>query len=100
MTRSLPQLSPSIRTGLTLLALAVAALGVYQWLELVHVQHGGRAVCTLSATFDCQAVWESPAARRIHGFLGIPVAGLGIVWGVSAAFLLQVMAFRQRRSRP
>jgi protein-disulfide isomerase/uncharacterized membrane protein len=79
--------------GLLLLGLATLGLAVFQWYELRLVESGGRAVCTLNATVNCETVWNSPLALSVHQTLGVPVAALGILWGavasVCAGWLLQ-----------
>jgi protein-disulfide isomerase/uncharacterized membrane protein len=71
---------------------ALAALGVYQWFELLEARHGGKVACAINAVFNCTAVWDSPFAARIHDTLGMPVAALGIIYGVVAA-VLPALAF-------
>jgi serine/threonine-protein kinase len=75
--------------GLSLVAAsaAMSALAIYQWVELWIVLHGGRAVCNVNTTLNCEAVWSSSFASRVHHYLHMPLAGLGLVWGLSALFL-------------
>lgn len=68
-------------------ALACAALAVYQWLELVEIRHGGTVGCAINDTVNCATVWNSEFASRIHTYLRVPVAGLGLVWSLGAAIL-------------
>jgi len=67
------------------LALAEVGLSIFQWVELRTVQAGGTAVCALNAAINCETVWTSPFAQRMGAITGVPVAGLGLVWGVAAA---------------
>ncbi len=71
----------------TLLGLALAEVGlsIFQWVELRTVQAGGTAVCALNAAVNCETVWTSPFAQRLSSLTGLPVAGLGLVWGLAAA---------------
>ncbi len=66
------------------LAAAMSALAVFQWLELLRVRRGGASICSLNATINCETVWNSAFAERVHGLLGVPVAALGLVWGAAA----------------
>jgi len=66
------------------LAAAMSALAVFQWLELLLVRRGGSSICSLNATINCETVWNSAFAERVHGLLGVPVAALGLVWGATA----------------
>jgi len=67
--------------------LATAGLAVYQWLELLTVRNGGKVACSINETINCAAVWNSKFASMVHDWLGMPVAALGVVWGVVAAVL-------------
>ncbi len=72
---------------LAAIGFAQAGLAVWQWLELVAVQAGGKAVCSLSETIDCARVWQSDFAHRLHGLTGLPIAGLGLEWALAACGL-------------
>jgi serine/threonine-protein kinase len=67
--------------------LATAGLAVYQWLELLVVRNGGKVACAINETVNCAAVWNSKFASFVHDWLGMPVAALGVVWGVAAVAL-------------
>jgi protein-disulfide isomerase/uncharacterized membrane protein len=86
--------------GLLLLALATLGLGVFQWYELLAVQSGGHALCSLNATVNCETVWNSPIAQTLHQTLGVPVAALGILWGVVAGACAGWLLVRARRGLP
>ena len=60
------------------------ALSVVQWWELMDVQRGGEAFCSVGSGLDCATVWQTPAAKRVHALTGVPVAGWGFVWGLGA----------------
>jgi serine/threonine-protein kinase len=72
----------------------MTGLAVYQWLELLSVRAGHKPTCAVNETVDCTAVWNSPFASRLHELLGIPVAGMGVVWGLAALGLLALLTAR------
>lgn len=95
-----PQPLPPPHGALALLGLALAesALSVFQWLELVRVRDGGSAVCAVSETLNCETVWNSPFASSVHAAFGMPVAALGLVWGLSGVALAALyLAWRRAR---
>ncbi len=61
-----------------------APWAVYQWMELVIALDGGEVACAAGPTFDCLAVWFHPAAKSVHRLSGLPVAGWGLVWALTA----------------
>ena len=75
---------------------ALVALAIYQWFELLEVRAGRTPACAINATFNCAAVWDSPFAHHVHEYVGLPVAGLGVLWGL-VAFTLSFL-FIQRRN--
>lgn len=81
------------------LALLAGGLAIYQWLELETALAGGKLACSVSQTIDCAPVWSSSFARRVHSLTGLPVAGLGFVWSVTAAALAGSFAARLARGR-
>ncbi len=90
---ALKPLGPMLLSGI---ALAESALAVYQWMELLNVRSGGKAVCALSETVNCAAVWSSPFASWVHAFLRMPVAALGLVWGLGALAVAAAVALKAR----
>jgi protein-disulfide isomerase/uncharacterized membrane protein len=86
--------------GLLLLGLGTLGLAIFQWYELRVVESGGRAVCSLNATVNCETVWNSPLALALHQALGIPVAGLGILWGAVASVCALWLLLRARKGLP
>jgi protein-disulfide isomerase/uncharacterized membrane protein len=86
--------------ALLLLAVAVAGLGVYQWFELRVVEAGGRVICSVNQAINCETVWTSPLAKSVQSSVGMPVAGLGILWGLVAAACAGWLYARARRGRP
>lgn len=76
---------------------ALVGLAIYQWLELIEARNGKTPACAINETFNCTKVWDSPLAHRIHEYLGIPVAGMGVLWGV-VAFTLSFLFLQRVRS--
>jgi serine/threonine-protein kinase len=78
-----------VRGVLALLVLGVAesALAIFQWSQLVTLSAGGSTVCGFSERLNCETVWTSPFANAVHRALGMPVAALGLVWGLVAVGL-------------
>ena len=72
---------------LLVLGLAECALSVFQWSQLITLRNGGTTVCSVSEHVNCEMVWNTPFASRVHELLGIPVAGLGLLWGLVATVL-------------
>jgi protein-disulfide isomerase len=70
--------------ALVVLALAATILAGVQWMELIEVNRGGEAFCTLDGKIDCKAVWNLPFAKAVHAGTGMPLAGWGLVWGLQA----------------
>ena len=92
-----PWLPPRARVSTTLVVLAFTAalLSLFQWMELLVLHAGGKSICALSTQVNCEAVWRLPMAKWIHASLGVPVAGMGLVWAL-AAFVaaLRLLAVR------
>ena len=89
--------------ALVLLSLGTTGLAIFQWIELVLVRRGGSAICTVNETINCETVWNSRLAERIHHLLGVPVAALGLVWGLTAlvqSVRLWLLASRGQSVRP
>ncbi len=87
--------NPSAAAVVALLALALAAslLAVFQWMELIVTQQGGASFCGIDETLNCEAVWNSPFAKSIHSTTRLPLAGWGLVWGLSAFFVSAMLAY-------
>lgn len=85
---------------LLVIALAVTGLAVYQWFELRVVESGGRVMCAVNESINCETVWTSPMAQAIHRAVGVPVAGLGLLWGAVAAAGAAWLLIRARSGRP
>jgi serine/threonine-protein kinase len=83
--------------GLLATSFLAAALAIYQWAELLHTLAGGRSFCAINASFNCATVWESAFAKSIQRMTNVPVAGWGLVWGVTAA-TCALLLYRRSRS--
>ncbi|NMO20688.1 thioredoxin domain-containing protein [Pyxidicoccus fallax] len=86
--------------ALLVLGLAESGLAIFQWMQLLTLRGGGATVCGVSETVNCETVWNSPFASRIHELLGVPVAGLGLVWGLVAVGLSALYLAWARSGRP
>lgn len=73
--------------ALLVLGLAESALSLFQWSQLLTLRNGGTTVCSVSEHVNCETVWNTPFASQVHEALGIPVAGLGLLWGLVATAL-------------
>ncbi|WP_253899687.1 vitamin K epoxide reductase family protein, partial [Corallococcus carmarthensis] len=73
--------------ALLVLGLLTSALAVYQWMELLTLRAGGATSCGINEHVNCETVWNSDFASAVHDSLGIPIAGLGLVWGLTAVGL-------------
>lgn len=72
---------------LTVSSAGLLGLAIYQWLELLEVRAGHQAACSVNEVVNCAKVWDSPFAHLVHEYLGMPVAGLGVLWGTVALVL-------------
>lgn len=77
----------------------LAGLAVYQWQELLLVRAGGTPACAVNETVNCATVWDSAFAARVHETLGMPVAALGLLWGVTALLLPALAVLQQRKGQ-
>lgn len=73
--------------ALLVLGLAESGLSIFQWMQLLTLRGGGSTVCGVSDTVNCETVWNSAFASRVHDLVGLPVAALGLVWGLVAVGL-------------
>jgi serine/threonine-protein kinase len=100
-----PHAAPPMRGiyPLYALALAEAGLSIFQWLQLLEMRRGGSTVCGVSERINCETVWNTPFAAWVHETLRMPVAALGVAWGLTAAllvFLYHRAALRRYAVRP
>ncbi len=87
--------SPAALGTLLSAAAALSGLAVYQWVELLAVRSGLTPSCAVNDTINCATVWNSPFAGKVHELLGIPVAGLGLLWGLTALALPVLLLLRK-----
>ncbi|QSQ13029.1 vitamin K epoxide reductase/DsbA family protein [Myxococcus landrumensis] len=92
----------SSRAGVAMLVLGLcaSALSIFQWSQLLTLRAGGATVCGVSETVNCETVWNSPFATRVHELFGLPIAGLGLVWGLVVVGLSGLYLARARAGRP
>ena len=75
-------------------------LALFQWMQLLVVRSGGQSVCGINETINCETVWSSEFASGVHRLVGLPVAGMGMVWGLTAFSASVFLVLRARQSRP
>jgi len=99
-----PALPPHPSAGSLAAAVALGAAAalafLFLWLQLVLARSGGTAFCALDAAASCTTAWDSPFASQIHRLSGLPLAGWGLVWGLSAFVLPLLALLRQAEGRP
>ncbi|MBK6685211.1 MAG: thioredoxin domain-containing protein [Deltaproteobacteria bacterium] len=89
-----PRVPPVVGLSLLLvLGLGLSLLALFQWAELLISLAGGEISCAIDERFNCAQVWTSPVAIQIHTLTGVPVAGWGLVYGLSV-FGLTVLLVR------
>lgn len=89
-----PALLPVAPVLLVAVSAALSMLAVFQWMELRLLAAGGETVCGISESVNCATVWTSSFAKRIHAALGMPIAGLGLVYGLTALGLSLALIHR------
>ena len=72
---------------LTVLGALSALWSLFLWAELVLSRSGGGSFCGFGGKFDCTGVWNGALATTVHRITGLPVAGWGLAWGVTAFVL-------------
>jgi protein-disulfide isomerase/uncharacterized membrane protein len=100
MTKPLAKHHRRAAAVLLVLGLATAGLAIYQWWELHLVESGVRVACALSASVNCETVWTSPFAQSLHQALGMPVAALGLLWGLVATACAGWLLLRALSAQP
>lgn len=78
---------------------ALIGLAIYQWFELIKIRQGGTSACAVNETVNCATVWNSTFAHVVHEYLGMPVAALGVLWGVVAFALTFLLTQRPENFR-
>ena len=91
---------PPAALTLLLLSVALLLLSLFQWIELLVVRAGGTTVCAVNQTINCERVWDSPFALRVHQLTHVPVAGWGTVFSLTALTLSLLFAVRRRHGGP
>lgn len=94
--------TPSPGSWATLVALGAAASlwALFLWGELVLARSGGIPFCATSGNEGCAALWDTPLAIGVHRLSGVPVAGWGLVWGLTALGLPLVALWRVAEGKP
>lgn len=94
--------APSPGSWATLVALGAAASlwALFLWSELVLARSGGTPFCATSGSEGCAALWDAPFALAVHRLTGVPVAGWGLVWGLTALALPLVALWRLAEGKP
>lgn len=64
-----------------------ALWALFQWAELLLARNGATPFCSVDDTFNCTQVWDSAFASSIHTATQIPLAGWGLIWGITATVL-------------
>ena len=76
------------RTGLSLLLLALLALGASSAAAVIHyhllLDRTYHSACDINATWSCSQVYES----QYGAFRGVPVAVGGVIWAASVTLLV------------
>jgi protein-disulfide isomerase len=89
---------PRVLEAAAAIALLHTAWALFQWYELLVARRGGQIVCGPGGG-HCAEVWDSPFASAIHAHTGLPVAGWGVAWGITALVLPLVARIRIARRR-
>ena len=76
--------SPREWVNLTALGALSALWSLFLWTELVRSRSGGGSFCGPGGKLDCTGVWNGAFATAVHRLTGLPVAGWGLVWSVTA----------------
>lgn len=57
---------------------------LFLWMELVLLRTGGSSFCATGGKLDCSSIWNGSFASTVHRATGLPIAGWGLVWSVTA----------------
>lgn len=69
---------------------------MYQWVELLAVRAGKTPACAINETVNCATVWNSAFSAQLHDTLGMPIAALGVIYGLVGLALTGFLAYRAR----
>ncbi|MDY7094344.1 MAG: thioredoxin domain-containing protein [Acidobacteriota bacterium] len=87
------------------LAVLVATAGAtalwsgHLWSQLLQSRGGADVVCVFGGS-DCAQLWDSRFATAVHQATGVPVAGWGLAWGLTALLLALVALISSVRRKP
>jgi serine/threonine-protein kinase len=82
--RDLPEAPARAWTRLAAVGALSALWSLFLWAELVIARSGGGSFCGFGGRFDCTEVWNGGLASFVHRVTGLPVAGWGLAWSVTA----------------
>lgn len=92
-----PPLSKATIATLLATSGGLVLLAIYQWAELLELRAGRMPACAINDTLNCAKVWDSAFAHKVHELIGLPVAGLGVLWG-TVAFVLAFLFIQRNRA--
>jgi serine/threonine-protein kinase len=76
--------APRAWAKLSALGTLSALWSLMLWMELVLSRSGGGSFCGFGGKLDCDEVWNGALASAVHRLTGLPIAGWGLVWSVTA----------------
>ncbi len=85
-------------TAALTLAAAHGLWSVFQWSQLIVARRGGEPFCALGQSGACSALWDSAFARGVASLTGVPLAGWGVAWSLTALGLPLWAGLRLRRA--
>lgn len=97
--RALPRPTPGALVALVALGVLASLWSLFLWAELFRSRSGAAPFCPLGEAAQCLALWDGGFARAVHTWTGLPIAGWGMVWGLSAAALPLVALLRLAEGR-
>ena len=84
-----PPTGPAVTSFVALAALGAASMlwSALLWGQLALARTTGDDFCGFGQGGSCAKIWDAPFATALHGLTGVPVAGWGVVWGLTALAL-------------